>query len=193
MDRSALKILVVDAVGRHAEGAIRVARDIAKHAETGFREERTAGLVADWFREHGLTYRSGIALTGLRADVRGGDGPTVAVMGELDSLIVPGHPGAAPGTNAAHACGHHAQVGIMLAVAAALNEPGIREALGGSVAFMALRTDNNRSCFSATFGVRRLSLQTRESKTMLKRKRKPAWCNALRQHAGSCGGGQGQN
>lgn len=138
MNREALKTRVREAVAQHAEGAIRIAQDIAAHAETGFREQRTAGLVAAWFREHGLAYRDGIALTGLRADVRGAAGPTIAVMGELDSLIVPGHPSAAPDTSAAHACGHHVQIGTMLAVAAALNEPDIRDQLGGAVACMAL-------------------------------------------------------
>ena len=38
-------------------------------------------------------------------------------MGELDALPVPTHPFADAATGAAHACGHHAQLGMMLAAA----------------------------------------------------------------------------
>ena len=65
-----------------------------------------------------IPYKDGIGITGLRGDLHGGtDGPTVAVMGELDSLKVLGHPHADPDTSAAHACGHHCQIGMMLGVA----------------------------------------------------------------------------
>lgn len=138
-DRDLLKRRVHELVQHHAAAAIDVARDILDHPETGFREERTAGLVAQWFDGLGLQHRDGLAITGVRADLTGGEpGRTVAVMGELDSLIVPGHPHAAKGTNFAHACGHHAQIGMVLAVAAALAEPEVREQLHGNVALMAV-------------------------------------------------------
>ena len=44
----------------------------------------------------------GIALTGIKGVLRGGrPGPTAAVLGELDSLRVPGHPHADGETGAA--------------------------------------------------------------------------------------------
>ena len=139
MDRESLKRRVREAIAEHGPAAVRVAQQILDRPETGFREENTARLVAEWFDGLGLPYRTGLALTGVRADIQGGgSGPTVAVMGELDSLIVPGHPHADPGTAAAHACGHHAQIGMMLAVAAALNEPDIKAELNGRVAMMAV-------------------------------------------------------
>ena len=139
MDREALKSRVREAVAEHGPGAVRVAQQILERPETGFREENTARLVAEWFQGLGLPHRTGLALTGVRADIQGGGtGPTVAVMGELDSLVVPGHPHADADTSAAHACGHHAQIGMMLAVGAALNEPDIKAALHGNIALMAV-------------------------------------------------------
>ena len=60
------------------------------------------------------------------------------MFGELDSLIVLGHPHADSLTNAAHACGHHAQIGNMLAVAVGLQAPGVLENLSGRVALLAV-------------------------------------------------------
>ena len=139
MDMAQVRQRVRELVEQHAPAAIDVARDINEHPETGFREERTASLVRQWFDRIGLPHRDGLALTGVRADLAGsGDGPRIAVIGELDSLIVPGHPFADPNTSFAHACGHHAQIGTMLTVAAVLSDPDVRDALKGHVAFMAV-------------------------------------------------------
>ena len=117
-----------------------MAQAIVAHPEPGFREVRTAALVHRKLSEMGVQHRTGIAVTGLKGYLEGGagPGPTVGVMGELDSLIVLGHPEADPETSAAHACGHHAQIGMMLGVAAGLQAPGVLEALNGRVALMAV-------------------------------------------------------
>ena len=67
--------------------------------------------VARTFRDLGLPHAEGLALTGVKASLAGAaDGPSVAILGELDALPVPGHPYADAETGAAHACGHHAQI-----------------------------------------------------------------------------------
>ena len=50
------------------------------------------------------------------------DGPTFALLGELDGLVVAGHPIADPQTGAAHACGHNAQIAGMLGAAMGLTD-----------------------------------------------------------------------
>jgi amidohydrolase len=138
-DRASIKKRVQELVALHAPKAIDLARDVLEHPETGFREFRTANMVREFFDYLGLPHQHELAITGVRADLIGGaPGPRVAVMGELDSLIVPGHPFAEPNTNFAHACGHHTQIGSMLAAAAALSDPDVRDALHGHVAFMAV-------------------------------------------------------
>jgi amidohydrolase len=57
----------------------------------------------------------------------------VAVIGELDSLRVPEHPYADPVTGAAHACGHHAQIGMMLGTVIGLLSSGVLAELSGRV------------------------------------------------------------
>ena len=78
-------------------------------------------------------------MTGVRADLVGGSpGPALAILGELDSLIVNEHPHADAETGAAHACGHHCQIGMMLGAAMGLMQPDVLSSLSGRLAFMAV-------------------------------------------------------
>ena len=138
-DVAALKAAVCAAIDRRGEELQRIADDIYRHPELGFKEHRTAGVVSSFFERLGLPHRDGLALTGVKAKLAGGSsGPTVAVMGELDSLGVREHPAANPETGAAHACGHNAQIAMMLGVAAAFVDAGIAPHLAGNVVFFAV-------------------------------------------------------
>src|SRR5215471_8604421 len=118
----------------------RVSETIGRHPELGFKELKTSALVVEKFRRLGLVVRTGLALTGVRADVFGGAGagPTFALIGELDALGVTGHPEADPATGAAHACGHNAQIAGLVGAAIGLLEAGAFEHLAGRVTFMAV-------------------------------------------------------
>src|SRR5919106_5833133 len=78
--------------------------------------------------------------SGGRADVAGraGAGPTFALLGELDGLVVAGHPVADPQTGAAHACGHNAQVAGLLGAAMGLLDSRAFDHLAGRVVFFAV-------------------------------------------------------
>ena len=56
----------------------------------------------------------------------GREGPTLLILGELDSLICPNHPDADKETGAVHCCGHSAQSAALLGIAAALSDPAAR-------------------------------------------------------------------
>ncbi|HUG16740.1 MAG TPA: amidohydrolase [Thermomicrobiales bacterium] len=140
MRHQELKQRVNDEIDRHAEQLIAVGEDIFRHPELGFNERRTAGVVAREFSRLGLSYLEDVALTGLKTLVSGSDssGPTVAVLGELDSILVADHPHADPATGAAHACGHNAQITAMLGVATGLARSGVLDELAGNVALLAV-------------------------------------------------------
>ena len=134
-----LKRRADEIIDAKADDLISIAKTILSNPEPGFREVKTAKLVAEQFGALGLQPRSGLAITGVRADASGSTpGPTMAVLGELDSLIVGEHPHADPNTNAAHACGHHCQIAMMLGAASALTSSDILESLAGRIAFMAV-------------------------------------------------------
>lgn len=139
-----LKQKMISAVDSRREEIIAVAEKILHNPELGYREVKTAALVAAELQKLGLTPRCGLAVTGVRADIDSGrPGPKIAIMGELDALPVPSHTFADPETGAAHACGHHAQLAMMLGAAAAL-VPVVKE-LSGSLAFIAVPAEEFQS------------------------------------------------
>ena len=134
-----LKQAVDDAVNRHREHILSIGDHILHHPELGFKEYGTAELVAKTFGELGLPYQSGLALTGVKAMLKGArPGPTLALLGELDALVVFDHPLANPETGAAHACGHNAQIAGLVGAAMALVETGAASDFDGDLAFVAV-------------------------------------------------------
>src|SRR5581483_5996691 len=137
MTRDEVKRRVFAAIDRRAEEIVALGERIRRQPEMGFKEVKTAGLVQETLGRLGMAPRTGLAMTGVRAEMagRGGDGPTFALIGELDGLRVTGHPEADPTTGAAHACGHNAQIAGMLGAAMGLVDAGAFERLTGRVVF----------------------------------------------------------
>ncbi|MQF70062.1 amidohydrolase [SAR202 cluster bacterium AD-804-J14_MRT_500m] len=134
-----LKQRVNNVIDEKAEEIIRISKTILENPEPGYREEKTAKLVSEVFSQAGIQHRTGIAMTGLKGEFNGGNaGPTVGVIGELDSLVVSEHPHADGETSAAHACGHHCQIGMMLGAAFGLMDSGVRPHLSGRLALFAV-------------------------------------------------------
>ncbi|MBI1848375.1 MAG: amidohydrolase [Candidatus Rokubacteria bacterium] len=140
MNREALRARLWQAIDRRADDIVRIGERIRKTPELGFKETKTAALVDETMRGLGLPTRTGLAMTGVRAEIEGGQGggPTFALIGELDALRVAGHPEADPVTGAAHACGHNAQIAGLLGAAMALADTGAMRELPGRVVFFAV-------------------------------------------------------
>lgn len=139
LSKEELKRLVSDVIDSRADELINVAQTILNNPEPGFRETKTSRLVSNKFGELGLRSRAGLAMTGVRVDMAGATaGPTLAILGELDSLIVNEHPHADSGTGAAHACGHHCQIAMMLGATMGLMQPDVLNSLSGRLVFMAV-------------------------------------------------------
>lgn len=138
-DRSELKERVCDCIDAHAQEIVAIGEDIRVHPELGFKEYRTAGIVAEHLDRLGIPHQTGIAITGVKGVLAGASPQmTVAYLGELDSVLVRDHPDADPETGAAHACGHNAQIANLIALAYGLVESGVMAHLGSNVALMAV-------------------------------------------------------
>jgi amidohydrolase len=135
--KTELKALALRSIDGASRRIITAAKTVYSTPETGFTEYKTSKYVLEQLQVLGLSVETGIARTGMKAVLRGGSpGPTIAVIAELDALRVPGHPGANAETGAAHACGHHTQIGALLGVVTALITPEIKDSLAGNVAFI---------------------------------------------------------
>jgi len=137
--RDDVKRAVCESIDRQSEKIVKVGETIRKHPELGFKEFKTARLVEETLRDIGLEPKGGLAVTGVRAVACGKtDGPTFALLGELDGLVVAGHPVADPATGAAHACGHNAQIAGLMGAAMGLVGAKAFEHLAGRVVFFAV-------------------------------------------------------
>lgn len=139
MDMTELKQAVCQAIDEHSEKIIQLAKAVEQHPELGYKEQMTSQMVKKFFEDIDLSYQDGLAITGVKARLKDkGDGPNVAILGEMDAVLCPDSPCADPATGAAHACGHHLQLGAMAGAALGLKLSGIAEQLLGNVTFMAV-------------------------------------------------------
>ncbi len=121
-------------------------RDFHEHPELSNREFRTGKIVAEHLRSLGLEVTEGIAITGVKAVLKGGHpGPVVALRADMDALpitertdipfaskVVTEYNGAQTGVM--HACGHDAHTAMLMGVAEIL--VGMKEDLKGTVVFI---------------------------------------------------------
>lgn len=136
-DRASLKARAQRVIDVNASHLEEIGRAVFAAPELGFKEWKTARLVVDWLERLGIPYQAGVARTGVVGELRGGhEGPTIAVLGELDSLLCWEHPDRDRSTGAVHACGHNAQIAMLIGVAAALRE--VRDDLWGRVLLIAV-------------------------------------------------------
>lgn len=112
---------------------------IWKNPETGYKEWKTHAYLEEAFAKLGYELTLAGDIPGFTAEVdTGRPGPTIAVFGEMDSLICKAHPESDPETGAVHACGHCCQVAALLGLAAALKEPGALDGLSGKIRLIAV-------------------------------------------------------
>jgi len=110
-----------------------------KNPEAGYKEWKTHAYAKSVFEKLGYTVTEAGNIPGFTALVdTGRPGPKLAIFGEMDALIIPGHPECDPQTGAVHACGHCAQLAALIGIAAALKEPGMLDGLSGQILLVAV-------------------------------------------------------
>jgi len=130
---------VIEAIERRSAEVMEIGETILRHPEMGFKEVKTAARVEEKFRSMGLVYQKRLALTGVVAELPGrAKKMRLAIMGEMDSILVPSNPNADPVTGAAHACGHNASIAGMLGAGMGLLDSGVMKELDGDVSLMAV-------------------------------------------------------
>src|SRR5713226_9696508 len=125
---SSVKDAISQAVDRLADQLEALSKQIHANPELGYQEVKACGWLSEFLGQQGYKVEQGVGgvETAFRATIETGDGPTVSIMCEYDSL---------PGIG--HACGHNviatAGTGAGAALAAALRTlpfPGRIQVIG---------------------------------------------------------------
>ncbi len=121
-----------------APEVVRLRREFHRDPEPGFAEERTAARVVAWLEAcGGYRIRTGVAKTGVVADIRGGagEGPWVLLRADMDALRLEEANEhleyRSQNAGLMHACGHDAHMAILLGVARVLSRH--RDEISGGV------------------------------------------------------------
>lgn len=137
-----LKEAACRAIDAHRDDIIAFGDSIFAEPELGYKEVKTSEKFQKLLGSLGFAHQDHVALTGVIANFKGKESKMkVALMGELDAVVVPAHPCADPSTGAAHACGHHCMMAGLAGVAYALHDAGIMEDLAGDIALMAVPSE----------------------------------------------------
>ncbi len=134
-----LKQIAFAAIDKNRAKIFEIGDSILHEPELGYKEVKTSAKVKKLFDELGYAYQDGVAITGVIAPRKGKESKMkVAIMGELDAVIVQDHPFVCKETGAAHACGHNCMIAGLAGVAYALKDTGIMEELSGDIVLMAV-------------------------------------------------------
>lgn len=132
-----LKKLACEAIDARREEIIAFGNSIAAEPELGFKEFKTSEKFVQLLKSLGRDPRRNVAITGVVDEYKGASSDIrVAVMGELDAILVADHPDADRTTGAVHACGHNAQMASVAGIAYALHDTDIMKDLAGDIVLM---------------------------------------------------------
>ncbi len=131
--------MVNKAVEKNRELILNTLDYVWKNPETGYREIKTTKYMEDAFLSLGYEIVRAEGITGFYTELdTGREGPTLLILGELDSLVCTEHPECDAETGAVHCCGHAAQCAALVGVAAALKEEGILDGISGKIRLCAV-------------------------------------------------------
>jgi amidohydrolase len=126
---------LVLAVDRLADELVDVRRDLHAHPELAWQENRSTLLVAERLQAAGAAVQL-LSRSGAIAEIGSGDGPLVALRGDLDALPVDdttGDPWRSQYDGVGHACGHDVHTAGLLGAGLALCALNADEPLAGRV------------------------------------------------------------
>ena len=112
-------------------------RDFHRFPELSFDEHRTSTIIGEALREMGLAPKMNVGKTGVTADLKFGEGPTIALRADMDALPMQETSGlefSSQHDGVMHACGHDGHMAMLLGTAKVLTQNGDR--FNGTVRFI---------------------------------------------------------
>lgn len=134
---------IINIIDKNRGRIIDFARDILSNPELGYKEIRTAEKVSEILKELLEELETNLAITGVKGYLKKKDSEdlNVAIIGELDAIVVPKNQHANKETGACHACGHHAQLAGLIGAAIALSDSEVRNSFKGNISFFAVPSE----------------------------------------------------
>lgn len=141
MDKIEEKIIRI--IDENRERIIAFANDILSHPELGYKEVRTSEKVVEILKDYVQELETNLAVTGVKGYLKSKntENINIAIIGELDAIVVPNNKYADKNTGACHACGHHAQLAGVIGAAIALSDEEIKNSFKGNVSFLAVPSE----------------------------------------------------
>lgn len=141
MGNATIRDDVERALALGAAEAESLARRLGSRPELGFREEATAQALLEALAPTGARVETGLAITGVKAELGPAGAPAIYLVADMDAILTPGiesAPGASGGVadNVRHACGHNAQMAVMVAAFKALAAARVHEREGARIVFL---------------------------------------------------------
>lgn len=112
---------------------IDIRRDLHRHPELGYEEERTSLKIKEFLKKIGVEYME-TASTGVCGIIRGKGNKTIGIRADIDALPLEDHKNCSYSSKVKgkmHACGHDAHTTILLGIAKVLNS--VKDELKGTV------------------------------------------------------------
>ena len=134
-----MKDKIIKAIDEHRDAIIDCGEYILNNPEFGYREFKASERVTEEFDKLGISYESGLAITGVKGTACINDAKVnVCIIGEMDAIKCFEHPFANRETGAAHACGHNAQIASMVGAAYGIVKSGALNEIDGKITFFAV-------------------------------------------------------
>ena len=113
-------------------------RDFHKHPELGFKELRTAKIIAEKLKSYGIEVKTGIGKTGVIGDLQGKKtGKTIALRADMDALPVQETTAVSyksQNDGIMHGCGHDGHMAMLLGAAKIFSQN--RDRINGNIRFI---------------------------------------------------------
>ncbi|MFD3156811.1 amidohydrolase [Haloimpatiens sp. FM7330] len=139
MDKNMIKDKLYKSILKSKDDIKKIGDEIYKTPETGFKEYITQKIVLKEFEKLGLKCQQLENIPGVKATIdTGKEGPSIALIGELDAVLCSQHPDSNNETGAVHACGHNIMIADIIGAAKGILDSGICDELVGKIHFIAV-------------------------------------------------------
>lgn len=134
---------IINIIDKNRDKIISFSRDILESPELGYKEVRTAEKVSEILKDLVENLETNLAITGVKGYLKNKNKEelNIAIIGELDSIVVPKNQYANKETGACHACGHHAQLAGLIGSAIALSDEEVKNSFKGNISFFAVPSE----------------------------------------------------